>query len=37
MTCVLKHVCCQLAKVFEVRSSEELTEEWLRSKLGFFR
>merc|ERR1719433_554984 len=26
-----------LTKVFEVRSTEELTEEWLRSKLAFFR
>lgn len=24
-------------KVFEIRSVEELTEEWLKNKLGFFR
>ena len=24
-------------KVFELRTTEEMTEEWLRSKLGFFR
>jgi len=27
----------QATKVFEVRSVEELTEEWLKEKLGFFR
>ncbi|CAD5112559.1 DgyrCDS1769 [Dimorphilus gyrociliatus] len=27
----------QFTKVFEVRSTEELDEEWLKSKLGFFR
>lgn len=27
----------QFTKVFEVRSTEELDEEWLTSKLGFFR
>uniref|UniRef100_A0A3B3ZDB4 Glia maturation factor beta n=1 Tax=Periophthalmus magnuspinnatus TaxID=409849 RepID=A0A3B3ZDB4_9GOBI len=24
-------------EVFEIRNTEDLTEEWLRSKLGFFR
>ncbi|XP_055015106.1 glia maturation factor beta [Boleophthalmus pectinirostris] len=27
----------QLTKVFEIRNTEDLTEEWLRDKLGFFR
>ncbi|KAA0718183.1 Glia maturation factor beta [Triplophysa tibetana] len=27
----------QLTKVFEIRNTEDLTEEWLREKLGFFR
>ncbi|KAF7654497.1 hypothetical protein LDENG_00069080 [Lucifuga dentata] len=27
----------QLTKVFEIRNVEDLTEEWLREKLGFFR
>ncbi|XP_072313643.1 glia maturation factor beta [Eucyclogobius newberryi] len=27
----------KLTKVFEIRNTEDLTEEWLRSKLGFFR
>ncbi|CAL9686644.1 unnamed protein product [Knipowitschia caucasica] len=27
----------ELTKVFEIRTTEDLTEEWLRSKLGFFR
>ncbi|CAB1330474.1 unnamed protein product [Coregonus sp. 'balchen'] len=26
----------QLTKVFEIRNTEDLTEEWLREKLGFF-
>uniref|UniRef100_A0A674NM77 Glia maturation factor beta n=1 Tax=Takifugu rubripes TaxID=31033 RepID=A0A674NM77_TAKRU len=26
----------QLSKVFEIRNTEDLTEEWLREKLGFF-
>ncbi|XP_069391571.1 glia maturation factor beta [Paralichthys olivaceus] len=26
----------ELTKVFEIRSTEDLTEEWLREKLGFF-
>lgn len=26
----------QITKVFELRSSEELTEEWILKKLGFF-
>uniref|UniRef100_A0A668AAQ6 Glia maturation factor n=1 Tax=Myripristis murdjan TaxID=586833 RepID=A0A668AAQ6_9TELE len=26
-----------LTKVFEIRNTEDLTEEWLREKLGFFR
>lgn len=26
-----------LFKVFEIRNTEDLTEEWLREKLGFFR
>ncbi|RVE57566.1 hypothetical protein OJAV_G00217800 [Oryzias javanicus] len=27
----------ELTKVFEIRNTEDLTEEWLREKLGFFR
>uniref|UniRef100_UPI00358E3140 glia maturation factor gamma-like isoform X1 n=1 Tax=Myxine glutinosa TaxID=7769 RepID=UPI00358E3140 len=27
----------QLTKVFELRSTDEFTEQWLREKLGFFR
>ncbi|KAM4627590.1 glia maturation factor gamma-like [Polymixia lowei] len=27
----------ELTKIFEVRSTEELTEEWLKAKLAFFR
>ncbi|KAG5857841.1 hypothetical protein ANANG_G00023660 [Anguilla anguilla] len=27
----------EVSKVFEVRNTEDLTEEWLREKLGFFR
>ncbi|KAM9354577.1 glia maturation factor beta [Pholidichthys leucotaenia] len=27
----------QMTKVFEVRNTEDLTEEWLRGKLAFFR
>ncbi|KAM8921258.1 glia maturation factor beta [Pelodytes ibericus] len=27
----------QLTKVFEIRNTEDLTEEWLTEKLGFFR
>ncbi|KAM3871186.1 LOW QUALITY PROTEIN: glia maturation factor beta [Diretmus argenteus] len=27
----------KLTKVFEIRNTEDLTEEWLREKLGFFR
>ena len=27
----------QATKVFEIRQIEELTEEWLKEKLGFFR
>ncbi|XP_071070029.1 glia maturation factor beta isoform X2 [Dasypus novemcinctus] len=26
----------ELTKVFEIRNTEDLTEEWLREKLGFF-
>ncbi|KAI3367148.1 hypothetical protein L3Q82_008207 [Scortum barcoo] len=26
----------ELSKVFEIRNTEDLTEEWLREKLGFF-
>ncbi|XP_073344107.1 glia maturation factor gamma [Pagrus major] len=29
--------CAELTKVFETRNTEELTEEWLKKKLGFFR
>uniref|UniRef100_A0A3Q2STB8 Glia maturation factor n=1 Tax=Fundulus heteroclitus TaxID=8078 RepID=A0A3Q2STB8_FUNHE len=31
-----QHVFCQ-KYVFEIRNTEDLTEEWLREKLGFFR
>ncbi|KTF89087.1 hypothetical protein cypCar_00016473 [Cyprinus carpio] len=27
----------ELTKVFEIRNTEDLTEEWLQEKLGFFR
>ncbi|KAJ8289683.1 hypothetical protein GJAV_G00004110 [Gymnothorax javanicus] len=27
----------EMSKVFEVRSADDLTEEWLRERLGFFR
>ncbi|XP_051942026.1 glia maturation factor beta [Hippocampus zosterae] len=27
----------QMTKVFEIRNTEDLTEEWLREKLSFFR
>ncbi|XP_060781063.1 glia maturation factor beta [Neoarius graeffei] len=27
----------EVTKVFEIRNTEDLTEEWLREKLGFFR
>ncbi|XP_062850944.1 glia maturation factor beta isoform X2 [Trichomycterus rosablanca] len=27
----------ELTKVFEIRNTEDLTEDWLREKLGFFR
>uniref|UniRef100_A0A3B5MH95 Glia maturation factor n=1 Tax=Xiphophorus couchianus TaxID=32473 RepID=A0A3B5MH95_9TELE len=27
----------QLTKAFEIRNTEDLTEDWLREKLGFFR
>ncbi len=27
----------QITKVFEVRSTEDFTEDWIREKLGFFR
>lgn len=27
---------CLLLQVFEIRNTEDLTEEWLREKLGFF-
>jgi hypothetical protein len=27
----------QFTKVFETRNVEELTEDWLKEKLGFFR
>ncbi|KAH0620245.1 hypothetical protein JD844_020338 [Phrynosoma platyrhinos] len=26
----------ELTKVFEIRNTEDLTEEWLREKLGYF-
>lgn len=26
----------ELTKMFEIRNTEDLTEEWLREKLGFF-
>ena len=26
-----------ITKVFDVRETEEMTEEWLKSKLGFFK
>ncbi|XP_076013630.1 glia maturation factor beta [Genypterus blacodes] len=33
---ILVHTA-QLTKVFEVRNVEDISEEWLREKLGFFR
>ena len=36
--CVYLLVCLlHWMQVFELRSAEELTEDWLKQKLGFFR